>query len=199
MNPKEFAEEFVHKLRVLLEHFDSEAFRQAKLSGFDIPICPVIVSATPEGWDILEGMEVGTILAYKHDGPPIVWNNFQFQNAYFIWTSAIMQLASRLQMNGLILESVFTDNMSILAMLAVRKRVVRFAECIPAFRFYNIDDLPLEVRGDVFKEGFLKESVLGRDYERVDQLVLARLLSSTIKQRRTPEDYSLSIKLLINA
>ena len=198
LNPKEFAEEYVHGLRVLLQNFDEEVFHQVKLSGFDIPICPVIVSATPEEWDVTDQMEVGTIFAYKHDGAPIVWNNFRFQNAYFIWTSAIMQLVSRLQASGFVVESVLKDKMTILAMLAVRKRVVCYAHCVPTFRLYTIGDLPIETQGDIFKDGFLKESICARDHERVDQLVLIRLLTTALKTCRAQDDYFSGIDLLLN-
>lgn len=225
LNSKEFVEGYVHGLRVLLQNFDEEVFRRVKLAGFDIPVCPVIVSATPEEWDITEQMEVGTIFAYKHDGPPIVWNNFRFQNAYFIWTSAIMQLVSRLQVkaltsatsslerrvksefstrpsldvvNGFVAESMLKDKMTVLGMLLVRKRVICYAHCVPTFRFYTIDDLPIETQGDIFKDDFFKESISARDHERVDQLVLMRLLTAAQKTRRAQDDYSLSINLMLN-
>lgn len=198
LNVQEFAVGFAHQLRVLLERFDKDAFWQAQVSGFDIPICPVIVSATPDEWDMLVEEDVGTIFAYKHDGPPIEWNHFRFQNAYFIWTSPIAELVSRLRTHGLFSRTTLEHNMTVLTLLLVRKRVVRYARCIPAFRRYVLNDLPLAIRGGIFQDSFFKESISAGDYERIDQLVLARLFSEALKTRKPNEDYAACVDLLVH-
>ncbi len=199
-NPEEFGEEFAHKLRVWIECLDRDVFCEAKLTGFNIPLCPVIVSAAPDDWPDAEFMDVATVFSYKHDAPSIVWNNYEFQNAYFVWTSAIAQLVSRLRKGEFIAQPTFERKLAVCAMLLVRKRIACYCRAFSRFRYYVLDDLPTEIQGAIFTDNFFKESITGKNHERVDQLVLLRLLHLTLSESVGEKDYLAPaiIDLLVN-
>lgn len=198
-DPQKIAKDYAHELCGQVEMIDTEVFRAAKLLGPDIPLCPVIVSDIPD--EDMELFNIGNIFGYKHDGPPIVWNNASCISAYFVWTSSLAALVARQRKIGLSSDGDFRSKLTILAMLVVRKRILCNAKCFPAFRLYKLLHLPLEEQAAVFTDIDLKESVYEKDSEeRMDQLVLYRLLDRELKSDDRGENVLRSIiRLLTNS
>lgn len=191
VNPGKFAEEVSHQLRAFLDAMNQDVFRPAIVLGGEIPLCPVMVGDVPDE----DYPTIGTIYSYFSESFELLLHGFQWQNAFFIWTSPIAALASRTK---LMAQKELRRRLTILAMIAMRSRVRAYAQCFPEFRHYTIDDLAPEDRGSIFQNGFLKESIHAREHECVDDLILFQLLNRLLANAKYFDDFARGYPLLVN-